>query len=94
MEFKISMECTALIEEIKEDLRESGDCDALAIYELKQVKKPFSDDVVFYKALVSYDCDPLEIEEIKTLKIYKGCTFEKEKLSSILEIAKKQNDVI
>lgn len=88
----ISYECSELIKEIKEDLEEFGNGPAVAIFEMKTFRQPLSDAPSFFKALVSYDTMPEDIETLKSEKCYQGCSFEVMPLADILKLAEHQNN--
>lgn len=55
MNFKVSYECSELIEEIKEDIQEFGvNTSAYAVWEKRLVKVPFSDKHTHVDILIDY----------------------------------------
>ena len=55
MDFKVSYECSELIEEIKEDIAEFGEeASAYAVWEKKLIKVPFLDKSDHVDILVDY----------------------------------------
>lgn len=86
-------DCSDLIEEINMDLEKYGDGSALAILEMKPFQQKDGSWSIFH-ALVSYDGEVENLEELAGESCYQGCIFEEMRLSDILKIAHHQNQRI